>query len=57
MGSDFETWDALTGAMYMGAGTIWEHIWLWLSVIMCVVALWMGNSHESDAYERMEDNK
>ncbi|MEP3232770.1 MAG: hypothetical protein ABJN04_09140 [Hyphomicrobiales bacterium] len=46
MGASFETWDAVTdAAYYVGAGS--EGIWLAIAVILCVVALMVGHSHES----------
>lgn len=46
MGASFETWDAVTdAAYYVGAGS--EVIWLAIAVILCVVALMIGHSHES----------
>ena len=56
MGSSFDSWDAVTGAYYMGAGTSWEAIWLTVSIVMCVLALVSGSRHELKAYED-EENK
>jgi hypothetical protein len=55
MGSAFETWNDVSGAIYMGAGTSWEVIWLLVSAVMCVAACWLGSKHENDAYKKMED--
>lgn len=55
MGSAFDTWNdvvASGGAYYPGVGTSWEMIWLLISIAICVVALWIGGKHESDAYRR-----
>ena len=57
MGSSFDSWDAVEGAYYMGAGTSWEVIWLLLSITMCVVALWIGARHELDAYKKADNGK
>ena len=57
MGSAFDSWDAVEGAYYMGAGTGWEVIWLVVSIVMCVAALVMGSMHELDAYREAENNK
>ena len=57
MGSAFDTWNDVDGAYYMGAGTSWEVIWLLLSIVICVVALWMGARHELDAYKSAEAKK
>ena len=49
------TWDAATGAMYMGAnlggGNIALYIYTLISVACCVWALWKGNSNEHALYE------
>ena len=55
MGSSFDSWNDIAGAIYMGSGSSWEHIWLWVSIAMCVVALCVGHMHESDAYKKAED--
>jgi len=57
MGSIFDTWNGVTGAIYPGAGGSWEHIWLYLSSAMCVGALWFGHTHEKEAYEKAELGK
>ena len=57
MGSAFDSWDAVEGAYYMGAGTSWEVIWLFLSIALCVIALIMGARHELDAYKEAENGK
>ena len=55
MGSAFESWDAVEGAYYMGAGTSWEVIWLVVSIVMCIVALIAGSRHEKEAYKKAEN--
>ena len=55
MGSSFDSWSAVEGAYYMGAGTSWELIWLAVSIGMCVLALIMGSIHELDAYRREQN--
>ncbi len=52
MGSPFEnaTWNGVEGAYYMGAGTHWEWIWLAVSIALCVMALFIGGTHEAVAY-------
>ena len=48
MGASFETWDAVTdAAYYVGAGS--EGIWLTIAIVLCIVALFVGHSHESKA--------
>ena len=56
MGSVFDSWSAVDGAYYMGAGTSWEVIWLLISIAMCIIALIGGARHELDAYKNAEDN-
>ena len=49
MGAPFEgSWDAVANAAYY-AGAGWEAIWLLVSIILCLAALWMGHRHESKA--------
>ena len=58
MGSNFDSCDeAMGAAYYMGANSSWEVIWLLLSIVMCVIALWMGARHELDAYKEAENDK
>lgn len=49
MGAPFEgSWDAVTdAAYYAGAGA--EFIWLLVSIVLCLVAIWIGHRHESKA--------
>jgi hypothetical protein len=54
MGSDFDTWNGIEGAYYMGMNSGWEVIWLLVSIVMCVAALYMGATHELEAYEKAE---
>ena len=53
MGSDFSSWDAVTGAYYMGANSSWEVIWTVVAVAVCVIALVAGSKHELDAYKKI----
>ena len=46
------SWDAITGAMYMGAGGGAPAIYTWISVAMCVWALWAGNRKEHKLYNK-----
>ena len=58
MGYDIKKWAELKDAIYMGANTNWEVIWLGISVACCVLALIVGSKHELDAYKReQEKNK
>ncbi len=54
MGFDFETADAMSGAIYMGAGGSIPSIWLWVSVAVCVIACIIGSKHELDAYNKIK---
>ena len=55
MGSAFDTWNEVAGAIYMGAGSSWELIWLLVSIAMCVIACIVGSKHELDAYKREQE--
>ena len=61
MGSPFDTgtWTGQEGAIYMGAGggTGAELTWLLISIGLCCFALWMGHTHEMDAYKRQDSKK
>ncbi len=52
MGSAFDTWNDVSGAMYPGAGTEWEYIWFLVAAGLCVFALVVGLGHEKVAYRR-----
>lgn len=54
MGSNFDSWDAVEGAYYMGASTSWEVIWVIVALAMCVIALVAGARHELRAYDKAE---
>ncbi|MGI9387333.1 MAG: hypothetical protein ACR2OX_07865 [Methyloligellaceae bacterium] len=56
MGSPLPTasWNGVEGAYYMGMNTTWEPIWLFVSIAMCVMAVWVGGKHEADAYSRKQ---
>ena len=53
MGFPFESasWDAVTGAMYMGAGSSAPMIFTLISAAVCVVVLLIGNSSEHKMYD------
>ncbi|MEM7302752.1 MAG: hypothetical protein AAF468_16870 [Pseudomonadota bacterium] len=57
MGSAFDSWAAVKGAYYMGAGTSWEVIWTVVALVVCLAALAVGSRHELDAYKKMESRK
>jgi hypothetical protein len=57
MGSAFDSWNDVTGPIYMGANTSFEMIWLIVSIIFCVIALVAGSRHELEAYKKAESRK
>ncbi len=48
------SWDGFSGAYYTGAGGVWEPIWLFVSIGLCVLALFVGLTHEKLAHRRMK---
>jgi len=54
MGSSFENWDAVEGAIYMGANSSWETIWVLVAAGACILALIVGSKHELAAYKKMK---
>ncbi|MEM7427354.1 MAG: hypothetical protein AAF441_14765 [Pseudomonadota bacterium] len=56
MGAPFDTgtWNGVTESIYNASGT--EALWLFISIALCCVALWMGGKHESEAYDKAESN-
>ena len=50
MGASFSNWnDVVDAAYYTGHGAGWalgEHFFLWLSIVLCVVACYWGHTHE-----------
>ena len=44
------TWDSFEGAYYTGLG-IMEPVWLIATIVLLVVAIWLGNKHEEKAYD------
>ena len=57
MGFDIANWDAVEGALYMGAHTNWEVIWTLIAALVCIWALVVGSRHELDAYKKAENDK
>ncbi len=57
MGFDIANWDAVEGALYMGANTNWEVIWTLIAALVCIWALIVGSRHELDAYKKAENDK
>lgn len=45
------SWDAITGAMYIGAGGAMPLLYTLISAGLCVYALWAGNKKEHSLYE------
>ncbi len=55
MGAPFDNgWEGVAGAMYMGAGSSWEVIWLVISIAICVLAIWKGGKDEATSYRKAE---
>jgi hypothetical protein len=44
------SWSVIEGAMYMGAGGIMPSVYTWISVAVCVWALWVGHRKERALY-------
>ena len=54
MGFDLASTEAMSGAVFMGAGGSMPAIWTLIAVLVCVYALWRGNRHEHAAYKKMK---
>lgn len=54
MGFDLASVDEMTGAIFMGAGGSMSMVWFILAALICVYALWSGNRHEHDAYNKLK---
>ena len=54
MGFDLENVDAMSGAIFTGAGGSQPYIWAAIAALICVVALWSGNRHEHEAYKKLK---
>ena len=52
-GTNITSWDGFEGAYYTGYGG-GEMIWLIVSIVLCVVALVSGLSHEKSSYKKAE---
>ncbi len=48
---DQATWEVVDGAMFMGWGGAMPAIWTLISVVVCIVLLWMGNKQEHALYD------
>lgn len=53
MGSNFDTWNGVEGAYYVGAGS-GEMLWVIVSVVLCVIALIIGARHELSSYSKAQ---
>lgn len=53
MGTTITDWDAVEGAMYVGAGGS-EWFWLIIAIALTVIPLVVGNKHELDAYKKLK---
>ena len=56
MGAPFDTgtWTGVTGAYFTGFGGA-EMIWLIVSIVLCLVALFIGGRHEQESYKKSND--
>ena len=56
MGAPFsDSWNnAVDAAYFVGFGGSWPAIWLFVSIALCLIPLFVAHSHESDAYKRMD---
>lgn len=46
------SWNSMTDAAYYAGHGGGEAIWLIISIVLCVVALYVGARHESEAYKK-----
>ncbi len=51
MGSPITAWEGAT-AIFTGAGGVTPGLFLLLSVVVCVAAIYHGAKHETHSYER-----
>jgi len=49
IGAKFDGWDKVVDAAYYTGHGSGEAIWLWVSIILCVLACVMGHRHEAKA--------
>ena len=54
MGFDYASTEAMTGAIFTGAGSSMSMIWFLIAAALCVVALISGVKHEHDAYKKLK---
>lgn len=56
MGAPFDTgtWTGVTAEYFTGAGGAMPTIWLFVSIALCVLALFVGGKHEQESYEKSE---
>lgn len=54
MGFDFESTEAMADSIFMGAGGVMPAIWTLIAAIVCIYALWSGNRHEHQAYDKLK---
>ncbi len=57
MGSEISNWEGVTGAIYMGANSSWEVVWVVVAAALLVVSLVVGSKHELDAYKQADNDK
>ena len=54
MGFDYESTEAMTGAIFTGAGTSMSTVWFLIAAALCVVAILAGNRHEHASYKKLK---
>ena len=54
MGFDFANTDAMTGAIFTGAGGSMPVIYTIIAALICVYTIWSGNRHEHEAYKKLK---
>ncbi|SNT12924.1 hypothetical protein [Tropicimonas sediminicola] len=50
---DATSWDGISGAIYAGYGSA-ELLWVLLSFVLVVIAIFGGWKHESEAYSALK---
>lgn len=54
MGFDLESTEAMSGAIFTGAGTSMSMVWFIIAAAICVFAIIAGNRHEHAAYKKLK---
>jgi hypothetical protein len=51
---DTPTWDGVSGAIFMGAGGAMPGLFTLIAIVLCVVALALGQKTENSKYKNHE---